>query len=92
MEAKIKVNETTNQFELDTPQGLALIAYELENNTMSILHTEVPEEMEGKGIGSDLAKFALDYAREKHLKVKVYCQFVKVYLKRHSEYQDLIVD
>lgn len=91
MNEKISVNEATNQFELSTPYGLALIAYETEGDTMSILHTEVPEEMEGQGVASDLAKFALDYAREKKLKVKVYCQFVQVYLKRHPQYQDLIV-
>ncbi|MGI4749381.1 MAG: GNAT family N-acetyltransferase [Janthinobacterium lividum] len=91
MDEKISVNDETSQFELNTPEGLALIAYEMEGNTMSILHTEVPEGMEGQGVGSDLAKFALDYAREKQLKVKVYCQFVQVYLKRHPQYQDLII-
>jgi len=92
MTENIKVNEVANQFEQDTPEGLALIAYEMDGNTMSILHTEVPEALEGQGIASDLAKFALDYAREKQLKVKVYCQFVQVYLKRHPQNQDLIVD
>ncbi len=91
MNEKVKVNEAQNQFEQYTQEGLALIAYEMDGSTMSIMHTEVPEAMEGQGIASDLAKFALDYAREKQLKVKVYCQFVQVYLKRHPEYQDLIL-
>ncbi len=91
MNEKINVNEADNQFELITPEGLALIAYEMEGDTMAILHTEVPEVLQGQGVGSDLAKFALDYAREKQLKVKVYCQFVQVYLKRHPQYQNLIV-
>lgn len=91
MDQKITVNEAENQFELKLDSGLALIGYELSGNTISIMHTEVPEAAEGQGIGSQLAKFALDYAREKALKVKVYCQFVKVYLQRHPEYQDIIV-
>lgn len=90
MNEKISVNEATSQFELNTPEGLALIAYEMEGNKMSILHTEVPEALEGRGLASDLAKFALDYARQKQLKVKVYCEFVQVYLKKHPQYQDLI--
>ncbi|RYE11910.1 MAG: N-acetyltransferase [Sphingobacteriaceae bacterium] len=91
MNENTKVNEAQNQFEQNTPEGLALIAYEMDGKTMSIMHTEVPEAMEGQGVGSDLAKFALDYAREKQLKVKIYCRFVQVYLKRHPEYQDLMV-
>lgn len=92
MNENISVNEAQNQFEINTPEGLALIAYEMDGNTISIMHTGVPEAMEGQGIGSDLAKFALDYAREKHLKVKVYCKFVQAYLKRHPQYQDLVVN
>lgn len=91
MENKIIVNEANSQFEMQTPEGLALIAYELDANTMSILHTEVPEAMEGQGIASDLAKFALDYARENDMRVKNYCRFVQVFLRRNPEYQDLII-
>lgn len=90
MDQKIVVNEANNQFELDTPQGLALIAYEMDGNIMSILHTEVPEELEGQGVGSELAKFALEYARKEQLKVKNYCRFVQVFLRRHPEYQDVL--
>ena len=88
---KITVNEASNQFELNLERGLALVSYELDGKTISILHTEVPEEFEGQGIASHLAKFALDYARENHLKVKNYCRFVQVYLRQHPEYQDLVV-
>lgn len=91
MDEKISVNEAASQFELNTTGGLALIAYEMEGSTLSILHTEVPEAEEGQGIGSELARFALDYAREKQLKVKVYCRFVQAYLERHPQYQELIV-
>ncbi len=91
MENKVKVNEENSQFELETPEGLALIAFEMDANILSVLHTEVPEAAEGKGVGSELAKFALDYARENQLKVAVHCRFVQVFLQRHPEYQDLIV-
>ncbi len=88
---KIIVNEEAGQFELNLEQGLAFIDYELDGNTMSILHTEVPEELEGQGIASHLAKFALDFARENQLKVKNQCRFVQVFLRRNPEYQDLII-
>lgn len=91
MENKITVNEAASQFQMQTPDGVALIAYELDANTLVILHTEVPEAEEGKGIASDLAKFALDYARKNDLKVRNYCEFVQTYLQRHPEYQDLVI-
>lgn len=91
MDQEIIINEENNQFEMQLPEGLALIAYEMDGNTMSILHTEVPEEVEGQGVGSRLAKFALEYARKEQLKVKNYCRFVRVFLRRHREYQDLII-
>lgn len=92
MEHQVKINEAESQYELNLPEGKALITYEIDGNTMSILHTEVPEAVEGQGIASELAKFALNDARKKQLKVKVYCRFVKIFLRRHPEYQDLIVD
>lgn len=91
MEHQISVNEEAGQFELKLEEGVALIAYEMDSNTMSIMHTEVPEAAEGRGIASELAKFALDYARKNQLKVKNYCRFVQMFLQRHTEYEDLIL-
>lgn len=54
-------------------------------------HTIVPEEMEGKGIGSALVKHALEYARHEHLYVKPTCPFIRAYIDRHPEYKDLVV-
>ena len=44
----------------------------------------------GQGIAEELAKFALNYARESNLKVIPSCRFVNAYIKRHQEYQDLV--
>jgi predicted GNAT family acetyltransferase len=54
------------------------------------MHTEVPDELGGRGVGSELAQHALEWARTQQLKVKVYCAFVKKYLQRHKEYEDVL--
>jgi len=54
------------------------------------MHTFVPESLEGRGLASALAKFALEYAKGKNLQVIVYCPFVATYLKRHPEYNFLV--
>jgi len=55
------------------------------------MHTEVPEKLGGKGIGTALAAYGFEYAKENDLPVKIYCPFVLTYFKRHPELQDLVV-
>jgi hypothetical protein len=57
---------------------------------MTILHTGVPLELEGHGIGSRLARAALEYARAHGLRVVPVCPFVRAYLKQHPEYLDVV--
>ncbi|HUB59561.1 MAG TPA: GNAT family N-acetyltransferase [Puia sp.] len=79
------------QFQVLKDGELASLEYRLSNGMIVLMHTEVPENLGGHGIGSALAEYAFKYARANHLPVKVYCPFVQAYLKRHPEYQDLIV-
>ena len=85
-------NEALLHFETALNNGeFAFIEYRWLNNNLVIMHTLVPEGFEGKGIASSLARFALEYAKEKQLKIIVYCPYVNAYLKRHPEYQSLLV-
>jgi uncharacterized protein len=54
------------------------------------LHTEVDPSYEGHGVGSQLAKGALDDARARGLHVVPRCPFVARYIRDHPEYQDLV--
>jgi predicted GNAT family acetyltransferase len=54
-------------------------------------HTEVYPEFEGRGVGSRLAKAALDDVRARGLRLNPQCPFVTSYIKRHPEYRDLVV-
>ena len=68
----------------------ALAAYRLKPGVITFTHTEVPKELGGRGIGSQLAKGALDQARERGLKVVPLCPFIKAYIEKHPEYADLL--
>ena len=57
---------------------------------LGAMHTEVPKELGGRGIGSALIRGVLDAARAERLKVKPLCPFAKAYIERHSEYVDLL--
>lgn len=79
-------NESAHRFE----HGAAHLDYVRRGERVFMTHTEVPEEFEGKGVGSSLARAALDWAREQGLKVVPHCPFVETWVKRHPEYSDLV--
>jgi len=57
---------------------------------ITFTHTEVPEELEGQGIASQLARFALEDARACGLAVIPLCPFINAYIRRHQEYLPLV--
>lgn len=69
--------------------GLAVAAYERRNGTMVLTHTTVPSQSEGQGVGSALAREALNFARVEGLRVEAECPFMAAYLARHPEHADL---
>lgn len=94
MAAEIKIfnNEPRHHFETLLGNGeYAFIENRWRKGALVLMHTLVPEQYEGKGIAGALAKFALEYAREKKLALVVYCPYVKAYMKRHPEYDDLLL-
>jgi predicted GNAT family acetyltransferase len=50
----------------------------------------VPRELEGKGVGSRLVREALAQARAASLMVVPQCPFVRAYIDKHPELQDLL--
>jgi predicted GNAT family acetyltransferase len=84
-------NKRQSQFELKLPDGeIAVLTYRWLKGSMVLMHTAVPKSGQNKGVGSAIAKYALENARTHNLKIVVYCPFVAAYMKRHPEYNDLI--
>ena len=84
-------NKTKNQFEANLDGKTALIKYRKEaDGTLNLFHTEVPEEFEGKGVGSQLVKNVLEQIKAGNLKINPSCPFVAAYIKRHPEYNNLV--
>ncbi|CAN5917931.1 GNAT family N-acetyltransferase [soil metagenome] len=79
-----------SQFEIHTGAGNALLRYRIDGASLDLLHTEVPASLEGGGYGAALVRAALDYARLNSLTVIPTCSFVRAYMKRHHEYDDLL--
>ena len=58
--------------------------------TIDFTHTFVDEALRGQGIGEALAREGLAYARQQGMRVRTSCTFMAAFVKRHSEYQELL--
>ena len=65
--------------------------YQLDGQVVRMTHTGVPSQLEGRGIAAALVKTALSWARAQGYKVDPLCSYVRIYIKRHPEWQDLVV-
>ena len=85
-------NTAAKRFEISLDGQLAFSKYLLAGEMIVIEHTEVPVELEGKGLASLIVRTALDYARAQKLKVMPLCPFTAGFIHRHPEYQDLVLE
>lgn len=80
-----------NRFVADVAGGTAELAYMRPRpELVAFVHTEVPEEAEGAGVGSALTKAGLAWAEAEGAKVLAYCPFVAAYVQRHPEWQRIM--
>ena len=85
-------NAAAKRFEMNLDGKLAFSKYLLVGEKMIIEHTEVPEELEGRGIAGTIVRAALDYAREQRLKIMPLCPFTASFIHRHPQFQDLVLE
>jgi NAD+ kinase len=67
-----------------------LLAYRREGGRIDLMHTEIDQAFEGRGLASRLASAALEDARAQGTPVVVSCPFVTGYVQRHPEYADVL--
>jgi predicted GNAT family acetyltransferase len=84
-------NRDRKQFQVSMDGEIAYLEYRFSDGVFVLMHTEVPDKLGGRGIGSALASYAFGYARERGIRVKVYCPFVLAWLKKHPEAEDIVV-
>jgi predicted GNAT family acetyltransferase len=83
-------NTAKHRYELAVDGHIAATYYSIADDVITFVHTEVPPELGGKGIASQLIKGALDQVRADGLKVIAQCPFVKAYIEKHPDYADLL--
>jgi uncharacterized protein len=72
-------------------ESIGFAAYQLTDKLVIFTHTEVDDRFEGRGVGSTLARFALDDVRtEGTRKVLPLCPFIKAWIEHHPDYEELV--
>jgi len=87
---EFKQTETAFYLGENIESASAKIEYEIRNDQLIILHTEVSEIHKGQGIGKLLVKEVIDYARKQNLSILPLCQFAKKEIEKHEEYQYIL--
>jgi uncharacterized protein len=91
MSSQVRDNQQSHRFELEVDDVVAKAWYRQQGNVITFTHTDVPEALSGRGVGSRLAKGALDAVRAAGQKVVAMCPFIAAYIGKHHEYDDLLV-
>lgn len=81
-----------HRYELRSADELiGIVAYHLDGDAITLVHTEVDPAHEGQGHAATLAGGALDDARSRGLRVVPSCPYIASYVEKHPEYADLLV-
>ncbi len=94
MPTDVTVTEEPDRQRYDASADGSAIAGSIDHLDTSELvvleHTEVDPSFEGRGVGSALARAAVDDIRVRQLKALVVCPSINRWVGAHPEYRDLL--
>ena len=90
MANSVRDNSAAQRYEMDVAGKSAFITYRRSGDVVTLLHAEVPHELSGSGVGSALVQGTLELARSQGQKVVPRCPFIANYIKKHTQFQDLL--
>ena len=90
MSSDFRDNEERHRFELDVEGTVAFVTYRKSPDTITLVHTEVPPELGGRGVGSKLGRATLDAVRAQGRELHVECDFIRNFMTKHPDYNDLL--
>jgi uncharacterized protein len=78
-------NTDRHRLEVRIDDHVAHLDYTLHDGRLTLVHTEVPEALGGRGLGGILVQAALDKAIAGGFVVVVVCPFAKSWLEKHPD-------
>ena len=84
-ESQVTDNQAESRLELEADGHVAELEYRRNGNRLVLIHTEVPTELEGRGLGGRLVTAAVERARRDGMTVVPLCPFARGWLERHPD-------
>ena len=81
----VRDDPSHDRFVFEQGGARAELFYRAEPDRLFLLHTEVPQRLEGRGIGGQLVSAAVARAVDDGLAVVPWCPFARRWLQRHSD-------
>ena len=89
---QFKINEKGRGafYMLDGEEEIGEMVFSHSGENLTVYHTEVAPQAEGKGLAKQMLEEMVDYARKNKLKVIPLCEYVHAQFSRHpDEYGDV---
>lgn len=84
-----KAGNTGRFYIEENNKTVAELDYQLKDKNLLVLHTEVDDSLEGKGVGRELVAAAVEYVRNNALRINATCPYAKKVLDRAKEFADV---
>jgi predicted GNAT family acetyltransferase len=79
-----------SRFALTIDGYTAELVYRRADGRLVLVHTGVPEELGGRGVGGKLVAAAIDHAESEGLTVVPQCPFARGWLERHPDVSERV--
>lgn len=83
-------NEALHRFELQVEGFIAWMDYKRAGRRLTLVHTETPEAIRGRGVAAALVERVLRYAEDHDLRIVVRCSYAQAYILKHPEWKKLL--
>lgn len=80
-----------NRIEISQDGHTAVLDYIPRQNHIVVFDIEIPKFLEGKGLGIELMKYTLEYARKNNLKIFPMHTMMTKFMSKESKTQDLLL-
>jgi hypothetical protein len=87
----VRRDDSRHRYEAHLDGQLAgYLEYREREHEIVLIHTETVEGFQGRGVATALARFAMDDVRARGLQAVVLCPFLRAWLAKNPQYNDIV--
>lgn len=88
--ARVIDDHDQSRFEILIDGAVAELVYRRRADRLVLIHTEVPDQLAGRGLGGQLVRAAVERAAKERLTLVPVCPFARDWLERHPDVADTV--